>query len=69
MTHNGRTHSHMVTVLPRPERHSTVIPRPVPPRWARKKRTWKATKVDHVSENTRQCSTGPTKDTLQVYPS
>ncbi len=43
MTHNGRTHSHMVTVLPRPERHSTVIPRPVPPRWTRKKRTRKAT--------------------------
>ena len=43
MTHNGRTHSHMVTVLPRPERHSTVIPRPVPSRWTRKKRTRKAT--------------------------
>jgi hypothetical protein len=42
MTHNGRTHSHMVTVLPRPERHSTVIPQPVPPRWTRKKRTRKA---------------------------
>jgi hypothetical protein len=41
MTHNGRTHSHMVTVLPRPERHSTVIPQPVSPRWTRKKRTRK----------------------------